>query len=75
MAKINRFEEIHSWRLARELVKEIYRLTNQGHFARDYGFRDQIRRAAHDFISAKEKCEIISKQIWNFMKYLKENKG
>lgn len=107
--------------MARELVKEIYRLSKKGEFSRDFGFRDQIRKAAvsvmsniaegferfgkkefiqflnisrgsvaevrsqlyiasdleyvseEDFVSAKEKCEIISRQIWNFMKYLKSN--
>jgi four helix bundle protein len=29
-----------------ELVKAIYEITGDGRFARDYGLRDQIRRAA-----------------------------
>ena len=46
MAKIERFEDIVAWQKARELVKEVYRVSNDGRFAKDYGLRDQLRRAA-----------------------------
>lgn len=46
MATINRFEEIEAWQTARELTRCVYDLTNQGSFARDFGLRDQIRRAS-----------------------------
>ena len=46
MATIEKFEDIAAWQGARELVKAIYRATNQGSFARDFGLRDQIQRAA-----------------------------
>ncbi len=46
MAKIDRFEDIEAWQKAHELTREVYRLTSQGAFAKDFGFRDQIRRAA-----------------------------
>lgn len=46
MASIEKFEDIEAWQKARELTREIYRSTNQGSFARDFGLRDQIRRAA-----------------------------
>ena len=46
MANIEKFEEIEAWQKARELTRDIYRITNQGSFARDFGLRDQIRRAA-----------------------------
>lgn len=46
MGKIERFEEILAWQKARELTKEIYRISSNGGFSRDYGLRDQIRRAA-----------------------------
>ena len=35
-----------AWQKARELNFEIYRCTNSGVFAKDYGLRDQIRRAS-----------------------------
>jgi len=46
MAMIQRFEDVQDWQEARILVKMIYQLTNKEHFSRDYGMRDQIRRAS-----------------------------
>ena len=45
MALISRFEDIHAWQEARKLGKMIYMLTAMGAFAKDFGLRDQIRRA------------------------------
>jgi four helix bundle protein len=46
MPLIKRFEDIIAWQEARKLVREIYKVTNEGAFARDFGLRDQIQRAA-----------------------------
>ena len=46
MAMIQRFEDILAWQEARILVKMIYQLTNKEKFSKDFGMRDQIRRAA-----------------------------
>lgn len=46
MAMIQRFEDIQAWQEARILVKMIYQLTNKEKFSKDYGMRDQIRRAS-----------------------------
>jgi len=46
MAKIERFEDFTAWQKARSLTAGIYRVTNQERFARDFGLKDQIRRAA-----------------------------
>ena len=46
MAKVERFEELEVWQAARDVVKAIYRASAIGTFSRDYGLRDQIRRAA-----------------------------
>ncbi len=46
MALIKRFEDILAWQEGRLLVKQIYILTREGEFARDFGLRDQIQRAA-----------------------------
>jgi four helix bundle protein len=46
MALVSRFEDIQGWQEARKLVKMIYVLTDTGKFAKDFGLRDQIRRAA-----------------------------
>jgi len=39
MANIEKFEEIVAWQKARELTREIYRITNQGSFVKDFGLR------------------------------------
>lgn len=46
MGKFGGFEEIQAWQKAYEATLEIYRMTDGGRFARDFGLRDQIRRAA-----------------------------
>ncbi len=43
---IKHFEDIHAWQEARKLSQQIYRLTQNGKFSKDYGLRDQIQRAA-----------------------------
>jgi len=51
MEKIKRFEDLIAWQKARELTKRIYRLTNKGLFSKDFGLRDQIRRASVSIMS------------------------
>src|SRR3954466_9705131 len=51
MAKITRFEELIAWQKARVMTREIYRATESGKFARDFGLKDQIRRAAVSVMS------------------------
>lgn len=51
MATVERFEDLDVWQRARELVNLIYDLSTTGSFARDYGLRDQIRRAAVSIMS------------------------
>jgi four helix bundle protein len=46
MARFESFEEIKAWKKAYEATLMIYRVTNDGEFARDFGLRDQIRRAS-----------------------------
>jgi len=48
---VNRFEELIAWQKARLLTARIYAATNEGPFARDFGLRDQIRRAAVSIMS------------------------
>ena len=45
MAKIERFEDIEAWKVAREIAQQIYSVTRSGDFARDFGLRDQVQRA------------------------------
>ena len=49
--KVRRFEDLIAWQKARELTSRIYMLSNDGNFGRDYGLRDQIRRAAVSVMS------------------------
>ena len=44
--KIERFEDIEAWQLARELARKVYSLTKKSEFARDYGLKGQIQDAA-----------------------------
>jgi len=46
MAKIGRFEDIEAWKKARELTREIYKISSSGSFAKDFGLKEQIRRAS-----------------------------
>ena len=46
MATFRRFDEIEAWQKARELTKVVYGISNHGAFAKDFGLRDQIRRAS-----------------------------
>ena len=50
-AKVNRFEDLIAWQKARELTAKIYKVTNEGVFGRDFGLRDQIRRASVSMMS------------------------
>jgi four helix bundle protein len=46
MGKITRFEDIQAWQKARELNKEIYEITRNSNFSKDFSLKDQIRRAS-----------------------------
>jgi four helix bundle protein len=51
MTKIEKFEDIEAWQKGRELAKAIYAITSADAFARDFGLKDQIRRAAVSVMS------------------------
>ena len=40
------FQDLKVWQRAKDLAVYIYKVTNDGKFAKDYGLRGQIRRAA-----------------------------
>lgn len=46
MARIERFEDLRIWKLAREVANRLYALSANAAFSRDFVLRDQIRRAA-----------------------------
>jgi four helix bundle protein len=49
--KINRFEDLLVWQKSRSLAVAVYKTTGVGRFSRDFGLRDQIRRAAVSVMS------------------------
>ena len=51
MATAERFEDLRVWQTARQLTNLVYDLTGEGAFARDFGLRDQIQRAAVSVMS------------------------
>jgi len=44
--KIEKFEDLESWKAARILTNEIYLITKKEKFSKDYGLKDQIQRAS-----------------------------
>jgi len=51
MPMIKTFEDLEAWQKARELTREIYVFSKKGSFAKDFGLRDQIRRASVSIMS------------------------
>ena len=51
MSTITKFEDIEAWQVARDLTRRIYAHTGEGAFSRDFGLRDQMRRAAISIMS------------------------
>jgi four helix bundle protein len=49
--KIDSFEQFIAWQKARDLTREVYRITRQPAIARDFGFSNQIQRAAVSVMS------------------------
>ena len=49
--KVEKFEDLIAWQKARKLTATIYQTTDEGKFARDFGLRDQIRRATVSILS------------------------
>jgi four helix bundle protein len=44
--KIQRFEDLIVWQKSMDLAEEIYKVTKQGEFAKDWGLKQQVQRAA-----------------------------
>jgi 23S rRNA-intervening sequence protein len=49
--KIKKFENLESWNRARKLTNAVYEATGTGRFTRDFGLKDQIRRASISILS------------------------
>ena len=44
--KVKRFEDLVVWQKSMALAEEIYRITKSGEFGKDWGLKDQVRKAA-----------------------------
>jgi four helix bundle protein len=51
MPKIEKFEDIGVWKIARELVNDVYKITQTVPFSRDWGLKDQLQRASVSIMS------------------------
>src|SRR5256714_15563045 len=51
MATFKKFEEIESWKRARELTRRVYDVSGKDMFSKDFGLKDQIRRASVSIMS------------------------
>lgn len=49
--RADKFEDLIAWQKARDLTRAIYQATAVGSFAKDFGLRDQVRRAAVSVMS------------------------
>jgi four helix bundle protein len=73
--KIERFEDIEAWQLARALTRKVYSLTRKPGFAKDYGLKSQIQDASgssmHNIAEAYEQAGRTRAAIRGFINYLK----
>lgn len=46
MSNVKKFEDLHCWQEARNLVKKIYLLAEHGKLSKDFDTKSQIKRAA-----------------------------
>ena len=49
--QVKNFEDLEIWKDARALTREIYQLTRDSKFSKDFALRDQVRRAAVSIMS------------------------
>jgi len=69
-----RFEELECWQRAKSLAVELYTVSNNGELGKDFGLKDQIRRAAvsipSNIAEGKER-----ESVAEFIRYLYIAKG
>ncbi|MCZ2127888.1 MAG: four helix bundle protein [Anaerolineales bacterium] len=74
MTTAKRFEELDVWQRAKDLTNLIYKYSTDGSFSRDFGLRDQMRRASVSIMSnIAEGFESQTQAL--FIKYLGYAKG
>jgi four helix bundle protein len=69
--KIEKFEDLDSWKVARELTNEIYSITKKEKFSKDFGLKDQIQRASVSILAniAEGFDSRSDKSFINFLNY------
>jgi len=74
MTTAKRFEDLEVWQRAKDLTNLIYKYSTDGSFSRDFGLRDQMRRASVSIMSnIAEGFESQTQAM--FIKYLGYAKG
>lgn len=74
MPTVTHFEDLDIWKLAREICKEVYRLTNRSPFNKDFSLKDQIRRSSGSIMdNIAEGFEREGRK--EFIQYLSVSKG
>jgi len=74
MTTAKRFEDLDVWQRAKELTNLIYQYSTDGAFSRDFGLRDQMRRASVSIMSnIAEGFESQTQSV--FIQYLGRAKG
>ncbi len=74
MTTAKRFEDLEIWQRAKDLTNLIYKYSTDGSFSRDFGLRDQMRRASVSIMSnIAEGFESQTQAM--FVKYLGHAKG
>ena len=72
--RVIHFEDLKCWQRVKSLAVELYAISNSGEFGKDFGLRDQIRRAAvsiaSNIVEGKER-----ETIAEFIPYLYIAKG
>jgi four helix bundle protein len=74
MTTAKRFEELDVWQRAKDLTNLVYKHSTEGAFSRDFGLRDQMRRASVSIMSNIAE-EFESQTQAMFIKYLGFAKG
>ena len=74
MTTIERFEDLDVWQKAKELTNLVYSQSSSGMFSRDFGLRDQMRRAAVSVMSNIAEGFESQTQVL-FIQYLERAKG
>ena len=74
MGKVNRFEDLEVWQKGMQLAEDIYYITRDEKFAREYSIKDQIIRASISISNNISECFEYDNRK-DFIKFLRYSKG